>query len=289
MVRIYGWTTYLERSEAGSKGNLRQDKMYKFIKRNSVNDLIYPPYWAVNQDFPIHKLGIYNQLIDGEYKGREYYYEGQSLNGMKHGWGVLHNKEYFYEGEFENNYIHGWGVKIMANGETHMGNFINGHLNGYALLPKILNWEKDFDDMGVEITEGIYENGKLCGVCRTYDEYGMVKSEANLNTGENKEGFGCATADNLQTYNGFYKNGKKDGKGIEVNYIPNKGNKIAQENKEWGKLMKAYNHYGNVADPAEFKQYEDLEKGIIFNIFYGNWKDGYKEGYGEWKGNRFFY
>lgn len=71
------------------------------------------------------------------------YYEGEWLNGMRHGKGVyVSNFEYIqvwedktcYEGDFKNDQMHGKGKITHPNGDVYEGEWQNDMANGYGVF-----------------------------------------------------------------------------------------------------------------------------------------------------------
>ena len=61
-------------------------------------------------------------------------YEGEMLNGKKHGVGKLKTKENFREGTWKEDKFTGWGREKRQNGEILEGRFINGKVEGKGIL-----------------------------------------------------------------------------------------------------------------------------------------------------------
>jgi len=62
------------------------------------------------------------------------YYEGEMMNGKRHGIGKLTTKEYIREGTWNNDQFTGWGRESKPNGEILEGRFINGKVEGKGIL-----------------------------------------------------------------------------------------------------------------------------------------------------------
>jgi len=63
-------------------------------------------------------------------------YEGEMLNGKKHGKGILRNpkKEYYYEGEFKDGYRWGYGTEFVGKGASYKGEFVRNLKEGEGNL-----------------------------------------------------------------------------------------------------------------------------------------------------------
>ena len=92
-------------------------------------------------------------------------YEGQYLNGKKHGFGVLQTPEgYEYEGTFENNKYEGKGRLILSENEYYIGGWKDGkrkgqgkYLNGEGLL-----YEGEWDnDTQTGVGQEVWANGTV--------------------------------------------------------------------------------------------------------------------------------
>ena len=107
-------------------------------------------------------------------------YDGQYLNGMKFGRGVLKKKlngELIYDGYFKDDKFNGNGILYLNNGYVYEGSFYNGKKQGKGALysfDKKFIYEGDwFDDekegVGKELFpdgtkfEGDFERGKKNG------------------------------------------------------------------------------------------------------------------------------
>lgn len=61
-------------------------------------------------------------------------YEGERVDGLKHGIGRLRMKGSTYEGEFANDQKHGQGVLTWDDGRQYRGQFENGKFHGAAVM-----------------------------------------------------------------------------------------------------------------------------------------------------------
>lgn len=88
----------------------------------------------------------------GELTTDKFYYNGDFMNNMMHGYGnikfLLDGNE--YEGQFKKNLIEGWGVFTWKNGDRYEGQMKNGKMHGKG---------KFFYNNG-NTYEGFFENGK---------------------------------------------------------------------------------------------------------------------------------
>ena len=62
--------------------------------------------------------------------GSKIYYEGEFLEGKKHGEGRYRTPEYEYTGNFNNNQFDSAGFLEYRNGDKYQGTFENGKKNG---------------------------------------------------------------------------------------------------------------------------------------------------------------
>ncbi len=112
-----------------------------------------------------------------------YIYEGEYLNGLKNGMGILKRKgngEVFFNGSFKNDEYNGNGVLILNNGYIYEGNFLKQKRQG---LGRLYSNDKKF------IYEGEWVD-------------------------DQKEGFGKEMFPDGTRFEGQFQKGKKNGKGI---------------------------------------------------------------------------
>ena len=180
------------------------------------------------------KLKFKGDCKDGICVGKEFekdkvIFEGEYLNGKKHGKG----KEYTLDGKlkYDGEYYNGekWKGKAWnyyANGELeYEGEYLYGKLNGKY------NY---FYRGGIKKSEGNYLNGKKCGKIKEYDKNGKLIFEGEILNGIkwNGKGYdddiyeiknGCGIMRNYYNngeieFEGEYINGERNGKGKEFNY-----------------------------------------------------------------------
>jgi hypothetical protein len=106
-------------------------------------------------------------------------YEGELLNGMRHGKGKLMMSGCCYEGDFSNNMMHGKGVYTWDSGISYIGDFANDNFHGKGT--------KTF--VNGDYYEGIWKEDDFVS--------GMVK----------------VTYDSGASYEGEMLNGQRNGKG----------------------------------------------------------------------------
>ncbi|PNW71801.1 hypothetical protein CHLRE_16g688650v5 [Chlamydomonas reinhardtii] len=76
-----------------------------------------------------HGFGTY------QYPNSFFKYEGQWVNGEKHGLGKLSMRDgAYYEGEFVHGEIVGQGTRRFANGDTYIGTFNMGVMHGFGVM-----------------------------------------------------------------------------------------------------------------------------------------------------------
>ena len=107
-------------------------------------------------------------------------YEGEFLNGIRHGKGKLILSEECYEGDFSNNMMHGKGKYTWDSGQFYEGDFVNGNFQGEGIMT--------FPDGDFE--QGIWADDQFVS--------GIVKR----------------TLDDNRIYEGEWVDGERNGKGI---------------------------------------------------------------------------
>ena len=194
---------------------------------------------------------------DGVYIGEDgCRYEGDMVNGMKHGFGALFSPEgnLLYEGQWQFGKLHGKGVLYYKNGmKAYEGEFINGEKNGFGT---------EFDQNGNKVCEGEYKNNMKHGKITEFYPNGKKK------------------------FVGQYKNNKRKGFGTE--YFEN-GRKRAEGNWDGDKLYgdcKIYWPNGNLRFEGQFKDgllngygKEYWPNGVL--KYEGNWLNGKYHGDGK--------
>ncbi|EGR30444.1 IQ calmodulin-binding motif family protein, putative [Ichthyophthirius multifiliis] len=97
---------------------------------------------------------------------KNFIYEGQFVNGLKHIKGKLTWKQdgSYYEGQFENGIIQGFGTYYYQNGKKYVGNWRYSKMNGYGELyyPNKKIYKGNFEnDQKFGQGEMIYPDGKI--------------------------------------------------------------------------------------------------------------------------------
>lgn len=76
-------------------------------------------------------------------------YKGQFYQGMKHGKGTEEDKvlQFYYEGEWSNNAKTGFGREMMSDGSVYTGYFLEGkkHGEGRLTLPTGAEFQGEFN------------------------------------------------------------------------------------------------------------------------------------------------
>lgn len=129
-------------------------------------------------------------------------YEGEFLNGKKHGYGIYTwDDGQRYEGEWRNGVFHGYGKVTWPDGDTYEGDFRYGTRTGKGR----------YEDPEGEIYEGEWNDNKRHG-------YGkLIYKNGNRYEGEFsgglREGRGVLTWRDGGMYDGEWKKGSREGKG----------------------------------------------------------------------------
>ncbi len=148
-----------------------------------------------------------NQLIKNnvpEAQQIEPKYEGQLLNGIRHGQGKLtFANGAIYEGEFQNGKRHGQGKVTSPKGLVNEGEFQNGKLHGQGKVTR----------QGI-VYEGELQNGKPHGQGKISTPDGMFY-EGEYQNGK-RHGQGKLTQ-NGRVYEGEFQNSKLHGQGKSTN------------------------------------------------------------------------
>ena len=94
---------------------------------NRYNELVELPIWIGGEK----KFEGFGTLI----ADNGIYYQGEWLNGLRHGWGIYVKPDgYRYEGEFKNDKKHGKGIFFKAkHNNVYEGNFADNLPNGYGI------------------------------------------------------------------------------------------------------------------------------------------------------------
>ncbi|KAM3127088.1 hypothetical protein pb186bvf_020824 [Paramecium bursaria] len=155
------------------------------------------------------------------YENSFFRYEGEWLNGVKHGRGVLKmNDGSYYEGQFQNGEIEGDGRFVYQNGSQYEGNFHRGEKHGKGRLDsQDIKYNGDWHlnlmhGEGVLITKnytikGQFINNKPDGICSflsdSYNYEGQYSKGLKHGTGQYKS--------ENEDYDGLYENDLKNGEG----------------------------------------------------------------------------
>jgi hypothetical protein len=73
---------------------------------------------------------VYNE----EDEDKREIYEGEMMDGKKHGFGKLTTKDYIREGTWKEDKFTGWGRESRINGEILEGRFVDGKVEGKGIL-----------------------------------------------------------------------------------------------------------------------------------------------------------
>lgn len=190
------------------------------------------------------------------YTSNKSVFRGQMKNGKKHGFGSYqYTNGSSFEGEFNNGEKCGVGIAHYANGDNYIGCFRNGMREGLGFYENKNGWSYNGEFMNGksngrgliqyksgDIYEGEFLNGKKHGFGIYYFSFGDVYVGEFDNN--NFEGFGEYTnynykeykekeinnkdfskkdpkdnkdANDTRIYKGFFKEGKKHGKGFYYN------------------------------------------------------------------------
>ena len=229
-----------------------------------------------------NKLIFEGQYLNGEKngKGKEYYkngilmFDGEYLNEkkwngrgfdnknnliyeLKNGKGFIkdynHEAKLIYEGEYLNGEKSGKGKEYYSNGKIkYEGEFLNGERNGKG---------KEYSESGLLIFEGEYLKGKRWnGELKIFRE-NMITNELINGNGYIKESFNSGKIISICTY----KNGLKNGKGIEFHNTP------------FGVYLAFEGEYLNGKRTGKGKEYSYNGK----LIFRGEYLNGKRNGIGE--------
>ena len=128
-------------------------------------------------------------------------YEGDFIQGKRHGKGKYTTPGYSYEGEWINNQRHGKGKSIInSNGETYDGNFVRDKRHGQG--------KTTYTDGSVY--EGYYQNDKKHGKGKYTNVHGSFFEGEWENGG--KHGTFKLTESNGDQYEIIYSHGKRQSK-----------------------------------------------------------------------------
>ena len=283
---------YGKKHGIGKEYNTKGELIYegKFLNGKKLND-------EIENIRNIRKLGDFSDIIlfEGEIngKGKEYYgspdkikFEGEYLNGKRHGYG----KEYNYNGKLilEGEYIHG---KIWkAKGYDGKGNLIYEIINGNGHAKRV-------NSKGKIIFEGDFLIGEKNGKWKEYYNVDKLEFEGEYNNDDvlefegeylyshKKRGREFCYGGKL-IYEGEYLFDKKwDGKGYDGN-----DNLIYELHNGNGTIKEYYNN-GDVKFEGEYLNGKRNGKGkeyiLVYcychpNIFEGEYLNGLRHGWGKY-------
>ena len=115
----------------------REEKFPKYSKK--VNQEFSPDGYKrfYPSDDPFFKrpkgkksYKVYNE----EDEDKREIYEGEMMDGKKHGFGKLTTKDYIREGTWKEDKFTGWGRESRSNGEILEGRFVDGKVEGKGIL-----------------------------------------------------------------------------------------------------------------------------------------------------------
>ena len=164
------------------------------------------------------------------YKGVEYTYIGEFLNGLKHGKGNLSTKDnkFNYDGDWINDKFEGFG-NWFDHDEKYAGDFKNGKFNGNGNL-----YKKNGDVYDGEFIDGFFKKGKINFKNGDIYEGDFINGNMegrgiyNYHNGdifkgefaEGKKKFGELRFNGGKSkYEGYFENDKFSGEGILINDI----------------------------------------------------------------------
>ena len=104
-------------------------------------------------------------------------YEGQSKDGVRHGFGsLLYDNGDRYIGQWRKGLMHGLGVYLSKSGDTYYGQYDNGKWNGFGFM-ELSNGERRF---------GEWQDNKFHGlnIGKKNDEFEIGRMENNFLNGK---------------------------------------------------------------------------------------------------------
>ena len=257
------------------KNGLRNGKCFEYYSdgtKLTEGEFLHENEWNIKE---YDKNGnIINEIKNGKGILNNYdqydniIFKGECLNGVKNGKG----KEYIYEGklifegEYLNNLAHGRGKKFYNNGQVQLeGEYLYGriwNIKGYDINNNLIyelkngkGFIKEFDYDNNIIYEGEYLYGLRNGKGKEYDEDENVKYEGEYLYDYRIKGKEYIKG--ILKFDGKYLYNKKyDGKGFDDN----------------GKVI-----YELINGNGKVKEYND--NNIL--IFEGEYLNGRKNGYGK--------
>ena len=245
------------------KGNQHKKRNYGTLINSFIQSLEFKIEIIENDSTEVYENGNY--------------YVGQSLNGKKHGKGIIFNKDgnIIYDGDFVNDKKEGIGKRIYKDG-YYIGPWLKDKRQGKGIIfykDGSIKYEGDFAKDKIEGNgKYVFENGnyyigqflnnRLHGKGTLYYNNGNVCYEGDYVNGL-REGNGKLNYPNGDCYEGQFLNNKKHGKGI----------------------IRYYNNPKKVLYEGEFfnDQKEGFGKFIAINgnYYIGQWKKGKMHGKGK--------
>ena len=139
---------YIDSEEYNKVDNIYDEiedkKIYrknKNINRNNKEERDFSPngykiFYPENDPFFKRPKGkkAYKVYDEEDNESNKAIYEGEMMNGKRHGVGKLTTNEFVIEGTCKNDKFTGWGRESRPNCETIEGRFINGKVEGKGIL-----------------------------------------------------------------------------------------------------------------------------------------------------------
>ena len=128
-----------EDKEVGSIYDEIKDEKIIWKKNNEKRDFSpdgYKKFYPEDDPFFRRPKGkkVYKIYDNEDNESNNAIYEGEMMNGKKHGLGKLTTKEFVREGTWKNDNFTGWGRESRPNGEILEGRFVNGKVEGKGIL-----------------------------------------------------------------------------------------------------------------------------------------------------------
>ena len=124
-----------ERDEDSSYNEVRKKKKNKKKTEESFSPDGYKKFYPSDDPFFKRPKGKKSYKIYNEDDGsNKEVYEGEMMNGKKHGIGKLTTKDYIREGTWKEDKFTGWGRESKPNGEVLEGRFVDGKVEGKGIL-----------------------------------------------------------------------------------------------------------------------------------------------------------
>ena len=214
-------------------------------------------------------------VYDGQPSGRgrlvsaELTYDGEFMNGKKHGHGVEQGTDgYAYHGHWSQGLYHGHGHLTKADGTVYQGSFHSGAFHGHGSLKKDgSNYDGQFCH-GIYHGEGLYTDVDK-GVYKGTFHYGL------------KHGDGIYTETNGNIYSGKWRKGCRDGMGMystsDGTYTGYWSRNLQSGHGTW--VSKHHGEYvGHWKRGLRHRQGRQTYKNG--SVYMGSWSKGKKTGHG---------